>query len=267
MEGAVTSMVGPDEADAQQRRPGRARPRAASRSATSVAKSGRLGAPSPGSRRRDRSPSSSTAHHLTTSQPRRSRRRRGRPNTMLAAGRPLATTSDLEGDPPPPGSAGKGRWAREAHSTNSSHQHPGRRSSAATIPGVRKGFLMTDTATEPSANGTGTLIVENGWTDPMARLHLALHRDVGPAACCAVAETLGVWDWSIARPDSGPRQLAYLDRRAVGRREPGHDAGGDLPVGHGASRWRSSSSSLDDRGVTLVPSFGGGSEGGDHLRA
>ena len=66
---------------------------------------------------------------------------------------------------------------------------------------------MTDTATEPSANGTGTPTVENGWT--IQWLDYTWHStETSVQQLCAVAETLGVWDWSIARPDSGPRQLA-----------------------------------------------------------
>ena len=65
---------------------------------------------------------------------------------------------------------------------------------------------MTDTTTDPSANGAGIPTVENGWT--IQWLDYTWHStETSAQQLCAVAETLGIWDWSIARPDSGPRQL------------------------------------------------------------
>ena len=67
MEGAVTSMVGPDgRMHNNVTRSGS--PKGGIKVRYDVAKSG-VGAPSPGSRRRDRSPSSSTAHRRMTSSP------------------------------------------------------------------------------------------------------------------------------------------------------------------------------------------------------
>jgi len=64
---------------------------------------------------------------------------------------------------------------------------------------------MTDTATEPSANGT-TTANPNAWT--IKWLDYTWHStEITTQQLCSVSETLGVWDWSVARPDSGPRQL------------------------------------------------------------
>lgn len=72
---------------------------------------------------------------------------------------------------------------------------------------MAKGILMTDTATaEPTSNGT-TSANPNGWTIEWDG-HTWRSTETTTQQMCAVAETLGIWDWSVARPDSGPRQLA-----------------------------------------------------------
>lgn len=73
---------------------------------------------------------------------------------------------------------------------------------------MAKGFLMTDTATEPTMNGAGPApLPPNGWVIKWLD-HEWRSTETTTQQVCAVSETLGIWDWSVARPDSGPRQLA-----------------------------------------------------------
>jgi hypothetical protein len=56
-------------------------------------------------------------------------------------------------------------------------------------------------------NGNTATAVRNGWTIEWEG-HTWHSTETTTQQLCAVAETLGIWDWSIARPDAGPRQLA-----------------------------------------------------------
>ena len=63
---------------------------------------------------------------------------------------------------------------------------------------------MTDTAT---SNGTtAETVVPNGWTIRWEGYEWR-STETSAQQICAIAELLGVWDWSVARPDGGPRQL------------------------------------------------------------
>jgi hypothetical protein len=63
---------------------------------------------------------------------------------------------------------------------------------------------VTDTATQ---NGTtAPEVPANGWVIEWHGNRWTSTETI-TQQMCAVAELLGVWDWQIARPDAGPRQL------------------------------------------------------------